>query len=113
VKTGEADWALVLAAEKLLDYRTTEKLCEKFKKEHPTHWASTQGDLLWVLAKAQYGRGILKEAKRTAETLSRKYPKFREVELGRVKSLLSECKDSTPAKDRFAQGDPYNRWYDK
>jgi len=110
VRSGEAAWFQVQCAEKLLDDRQVINLAEKFRKSYPNHWASTQGDLLWSLAKAYFGKGALKDAKRTAELLKRKHPKFRNVESREVGNLMTECEKGIP-KDRFSHGNPWNQWY--
>jgi hypothetical protein len=112
VKSGDAAWALILCHQKLLDYRNAEKLCGQFKREHATHWAMQIGDWYWELALAQYGRGSLKDAKKNAELLLRKHPKHPMVENRKVKTLIADCENTPPPKDRFAMGNPYNRWYE-
>ena len=110
VRSGEAAWSLVRCSEKLLDDREVIQRGEKFRKSYPNHWASTQGDLLWSLAKAYYGKGALKDARRTAELLKQKHPKFPNVESKEVDSLIADCDKGIP-KDRFSHGNPWNQWY--
>jgi tetratricopeptide (TPR) repeat protein len=111
VKGGDAHWAQIQCADKLNDNRTVIQLCGKFKDAFPHHWAQRQGDILWVLARAYYGKGNNKEAKKYAQNLKRKHPKFRKVESKDVDNLIGDCDRGTGVKDRFKQGNPWNQWW--
>lgn len=111
VKSGDADWALVVCCEKLLDYRQVLSLTERFARAFPEHAAVKEGDLLWAQAKAQFGKGAFKDAKRVAETLKEKHPKFGKVASREVDALVAECDRTATLKERFAAGDPFNSWW--
>jgi tetratricopeptide (TPR) repeat protein len=111
VKSGDAAWQRVRCALKLADDRQAIQYGEKFRRRFPNHWACTQGDVLWALARAYYAKGSLKDARRTAEQLKSSHPKFRPVETRQVDRLIRDC-EAGISKDRFSQGNPWNQWSD-
>ncbi|MCU0723405.1 MAG: hypothetical protein MUC63_07300 [Planctomycetes bacterium] len=113
VKSGDADWGVVAAAEKLFDVRQLPSQAEKFRKAFPDHWAQRQGDLQWAVSKALFGAGNYKEAKKAADLLKRQYPKFHRVENKEVDSFLSECDTASSSKGPpVDEGDHWNHWWD-
>ena len=102
VTSGDADWALVLNAQKLSDFGGMLRGAASFLRDKKLqgHFAARSGDPYWIQGNAYFNLGKWKDAVKVYEMLKTKHPKHPRVESGAVDGAIrfAKTKDRTKAK---------------